>query len=117
MSPSSSLSKCAAEPAFEVGRSVASPRAKTFGFARRLERVRVGRDEAERVAEAGRAVDEGCAAVERNGDEQVEGELAAVVGDEPAAGAVDLAGAELDLDLDLLLVEQMRQVLRRRSAW
>ena len=52
-SPSTSPSKCVTEPAFEVGRSVASPSAKTFGFDRRLQRVRVGGDEAERVAEPG----------------------------------------------------------------
>ena len=49
---STSASKCVTEPAFEVGRSVASPSANTFGFAVRLQRALVGRDEAERVAEA-----------------------------------------------------------------
>ena len=37
----------------------------------------------------------GGAAVQRDRDEQVEGDLAPVVADEPAAGAVDLAGVEL----------------------
>ena len=45
----------------------------------RLERVRVGRNEAERVAEPGRALDVRGAAVQRHGDEQVEVELAPVV--------------------------------------
>ena len=76
-----------------------------------LQRALVGRDEAERVAEAGRALDVGGAAVQRDGDEQVEVELAAVVGAELAADAVDLAGVELGHQLDLLLGEQARQVL------
>ena len=50
-SVSVSASKCVTEPAFDVGRSVASPIAKTFGRPR-LQRVRVGGDEARRVAEA-----------------------------------------------------------------
>ena len=78
-SASTSPSKCVTEPAFEVGRSVASPSAKTFGRAVGLQRVLVGRDEAERVAEPGRALDVRRAAVQRDGDEQVEVELAPVV--------------------------------------
>ena len=105
------------EPAFEVGRSVASPSANTFGFAGRLQRALVGGDEAERVAEPGRALDVGGAAVQRDRDEQVEVELAAVVGGELAADAVDLAGAELGHELDLLLGEQAGRGARRRSAW
>ena len=104
------------DPAFEVGRSVASPSAKTFGFGGRLQRVLVGRDEAECVAEAGRALDVRSAAVQGNGDEQVEVELAPVVGDELAADAVDLAGVELGHELDLLLAEQPGELLARRPA-
>ena len=58
----------------------------------------------------------GGAAVQRDRDEQVEVELAAVVGAERAADPVDLAGVELGHQLDLLLGKQARQVLRRRSA-
>ena len=83
---------------------------------RRLQRALVGGDEAERVAEPGRALDVGGAAVQRDRDEQVEVELAAVVGGELAADAVDLAGVELGHELDLLLGEQARRGARRRSA-
>ena len=78
---------------------------------RRLERALVGGDEAERVAETGRALDERGAAVERHRHEQVEVELAAVVGDEPPAIRVDLARVELGHELDPLLGEQPGQVL------
>ena len=44
-------------------------------------------------------------------DEQVEVQLAAVVGGERAADAVDLAGVELGHELDLLFSEQAGQVL------
>ena len=44
--------------------------------------------------------------MQRDGDEQVEVELAPVVGAERAADAVDLAGVELGHELDLLLGEQ-----------
>ena len=110
-SVSTSPSKWVTEPAFEVGRSVASPSANTFGFASGLQRGLVGRDEPERVSEPGRALDVGGAAVKRDGHEQIEGDLAAVVGDEPAADSVDLAGVELGHELDLLLAEQMGEVL------
>ena len=109
-SSSTSPSKWVTEPAFEVGRSVASPSANTFGVGA-SGACAVGRDEAERVAEAGRALDIGGAAVQRDGDEQVEVELAPVVGVELAADAVDLAGVELGHELDLLLASRTRQVL------
>ena len=48
--------------------------------------------------------------MERNRDEQVEVELAAVVGGERAADAVDLAGVEFGHQLDLLLGEQASQM-------
>jgi hypothetical protein len=52
----------------------------------------VGGHEAERVAEPRRALDVSGAAVQGDGDVQVEVELAAVVGAELAADPVDLAG-------------------------
>ena len=99
------------EPAFEVGQVGRVAEREHVRLRRRLQCVLVGGDEAERVAEPGRALDVGGAAVQRDGDEQVEVELAAVVGDELAADAVDLAGAELGHELDLLLAEQVGQVL------
>ena len=75
-SASISPSKWVTEPAFEVGRLVASPMREDVRRGRGLQRVRVGRDEAELVAEPGRAVDVRGAAVQRDGDEQVEGDLA-----------------------------------------
>ena len=51
--------------------------------------------------------------MQRHGHEQVEVELAAVVGDQLAAIRVDLAGVELGDELDRLLVEQAGQVLGR----
>ena len=50
--------------------------------------------------------------MQRDRDEQVEVELAAVVGGELAADAVDLARAELGHQLDLFLAEQVGQMLR-----
>ena len=49
--------------------------------------------------------------MQRDRDEQVEVELAPVVGGELAADAVDLAGVELGHELDLLLGEQAGQML------
>ena len=49
--------------------------------------------------------------MQRNRDEQVELELAFVVGDELAADPVDLPGAELRYQLDLLFLEEEREVL------
>ena len=49
--------------------------------------------------------------MQRDGDEQVEVEHAAVVGGERAPDAVDLAGVELGDELDLLLGQQAGQVL------
>ena len=51
--------------------------------------------------------------MERDRDEQVEVELSAVVGDELAADAVDLAGVELGDQLHLLLGEQPGKSLGR----
>ena len=84
LSVSVSASKCVTEPAFEVGRLVASPIANTFGGRLRLQRVRVGRDEARVVAEARRAIDERGAGVQRDRHEQVERLLALVVAAEHA---------------------------------
>src|SRR5579872_462641 len=66
-----------------------------------LQRVRVGGDEAERIAQACRPLDERGAAVQRHGDEEVVGELAAVVRRDRSIR--DLAGCVLDLQLDVLL--------------
>ena len=52
--------------------------------------------------------------MERNGDEQVEVELAAVVRDELAADSVHLARVELGHELDLLLGQEPREVVRAR---
>ena len=49
--------------------------------------------------------------MQRHGHEQVELERPAVERGQDAAGAVDLARAELGHELDLLLVEQEGQVL------
>ncbi len=75
-----------------------------------LQGVLVGRDEAERVAEAWRAADVGLAAVHGHRHGQVEADLAAVEGDEPAAVGVDLAGVELGDQLDALVVEHAAQL-------
>jgi hypothetical protein len=50
--------------------------------------------------------------VQRDGDEQVEIQLASVVRRELATDAIDLAAVELGHQLDLLLGQQARQVLR-----
>ena len=55
--------------------------------------------------------------MERDDDGQVEGDLAAVVGDEATAGAVDLAGVELGDQLDALLGQHARQAGWTRPAW
>ena len=57
------------------------------------------------------------AAVQRDDDGEVERDLAPVVADEPAAGAVDLTGVELGDQLDAALGEHPAELLRRRSAW
>ena len=101
-----SPSKWATEPALDAGMSAASPITNTFG--RTLDcRVcwSVGH-EAELVAQAGRALDVGLAAVQRDHDRQVERDLAAVEGDQPPARAVDLAGVELGDEADALVLEQ-----------
>ena len=64
--------------------SEASPTAKMLACAVRLEGVLVDRHVVELVAEAG-ARDEVGAHVERDGDQQVEGDLALVVGHEAFA--------------------------------
>ena len=83
----------------------------------RLQGVLVGGHEVELVAEPGRAADVGGAAVQRDDDGEVEGDLAAVVADQAAAGAVDLAGVELGDQLDAPLGEHPAEVLGRRPAW
>ena len=99
------------EPAFEVGQVGGVAEREHVRLRGRLQRVLVGRDEAERVAEAGRALDVGGAAVQRDGRRAGRRGARAVVGDELAADAVDLAGAELGHELDLLLGEQVGEVL------
>ena len=72
---------------------------------------RVGRDEAEVVAEPGRPLDVRRTAVQRDRDEEVERHLALVVADQPAALAVDLACVELRDELDVLLAQEPREVV------
>jgi hypothetical protein len=48
--------------------------------------------------------------VQRDADEQVEGDLALVVADQPAVLAVDLSGGELGLQGDPLLGEQVGEM-------
>ena len=79
-----------------------------------LERVRIGDDEVEGVAQPGRVGDVGGAAVDRDDDGEIEGDLPAVVADEPPTAAVDLAGVELGDQLDAPLLEHPAQRLRRR---
>ncbi len=79
----------------------------------RLQGARVSADEAEVVAEAGRALDVRRAAVERHRDEQVEGHLAVVVAHEPSAGAVHLARRELRDEPDALGGQKAGQLLGR----
>ena len=110
-SVSTSASKWVTEPAFEVGTSVASPSANTFGFAGDCRvRLSVGTKPSASPSPGERST-KAAPPWSGNGDEQVEVELAAVVGDELAADAVDLAGVELGHQLDLLLLEQAGQVL------
>ena len=71
----------------------------------------------ELVAQPRRAADVGGAAVQRDDHREVERDLAAVVADQPPAGAVDLAGVELGDELDALLGEHPAEVLRPRRAW
>ena len=78
----------------------------------RLQRVLVGRHEVELVAETRRAADVRGAAVQRDDDGEIERDLAAVVADEPAAGAVDLAGVELGDELDALARRASRRAAR-----
>ena len=109
-STSVSPSKCVTEPAFEVGRLVASPIAKTFGAA--LD-CRVCGSVGTKPSSSPRPGERPTyAAPPWSGtDEQVERDLALVVADQPAAGAVDLAGVELGDQLDALLVEQPAELL------
>ena len=72
LATSVSPSKWVTEPALDVGRLVASPIAKTFGAAVACSVCGSVGDEAELVAEPGRALDERGAAVQRDRDEQVE---------------------------------------------
>ena len=91
---------------------------KTLGVGLGLQGVLVGGHEVELVAEARRAADVGGAAVQRDDDGEVEGDLALVVGDEPAAGAVDLAGVELGDQLDAACSASMPpERAGRRPAW
>ena len=116
-SVSTSASKWVTDPALEVGRLVASPIANTFGGDLRLERVRIGGNESELVAQTAGALDERRPSVERNGDQQVERHLPLVVADQASAVGVDLPGCELGDQLDPLLIEQPGQVVERRPAW
>jgi hypothetical protein len=71
------------------------------------------RDETELVAEAGRTVDVGGAAVQRHEHGQVEGHHALVVGDQAAPGArrtLDGPGAELGHQVDALGGQQASQL-------
>jgi hypothetical protein len=69
----------------------------------RLQRVPVGWDEPECICEPRRALEICGATVERNRDEEVEVEFAAVIRLELAADSVDLAGVEVGDELDLLV--------------
>ncbi len=97
--------KWTTEPAFEDGRFVASPMTKMFSCVLRPQRLGVGRDEAQLVAEAG-ALDDLGAHVRRDGDEEIVGDLAPVVADDLAGRGVDALRAEIGDDADLALVEQ-----------
>jgi hypothetical protein len=112
LSMSTSLWKCATEPAFDVGRSVASPSTNMLAKARALQRVAVGGHEGQLVAEAG-APDEVGASVRRDGDEQVEADLAAVVAGQRAEGAVDGGRVEVGDHLDAAPGQQIAQRLGR----
>ena len=80
-----------------------------------LQRVLVGRDEVRaRRRDPGERPTYVGAAVQRDDDGEVERHLAPVVADEPAAGAVDLAGVELGDQLDALLGEHPAE--RARTA-
>jgi hypothetical protein len=80
-STSTSPSKCVTEPAFDAGTSAASPIDEDVRRDRRLQGGVVGGDEPEFVAEAGRVLDVGGAAVQRDHDGEVEVDLAAVEAD------------------------------------
>ena len=117
LSTSVSPSKCVTEPALEAGTLAASPMTKTLGASLGLQRVLVGGDEVQLVTQARRPADVRSAAVQGYDDGQVEVDLAAVVGDQPAAGAVDLTGVELGHQLDALFGQHAAQLRRRRPAW
>ena len=106
-----SPSKWVTEPALDVGRSAASPMTKMLGRALDWSVCGSAGTNPELVAQSRRPVDVGSAAVQRDDDRQVEGDLALVKRDQPAAFAVDLAGVELRDELDPLVLQQTGELL------
>ena len=77
----------------------------------RLQRVAIGGDEPERIAEARRARDIFSTAMRRYRYEQVEGDLALIPAVQRATLAVYAAGGELGLDVDVPVREQRPEPL------
>ena len=109
LAANTSTAKWATEPAFEAGMSLASPSAKMFGYALDSS-VLVHRHEVELVAQAGTGHVIG-AHVEGHGHEQVERNLALVVGHQ--AGAVDALHQEVGLHGDPAIVQHGGEPGRR----
>ena len=114
-SATTGASKCAVEPAFESGRSVASPRAKTFGRPPTWRVCRsVGSQPPGRRGEAG--VDEELLAlVRRHEDQQVVRQLLALEALDDLALRVDRLDVEERVELDALLLEDRGGHLATRS--
>ena len=100
------------EPAFDAGTLAASPITKMFGAALDCSVCSsVGTKSSSSPSPGERPT---YAAPPWSGIDhgEVERDLAAVVADEPPAGAVDLAGVELGDELDAPLVEHPAELLR-----
>ena len=108
-----SPSKWVTDPAFEAGRLAASPMAKMFGATSDCSVCGSVATKSRASPSPGESADVGGAAVHRDDDGQVEGDLALVVADEPSAVAVDLAGVELGDQLDAALLEHPAERRRR----
>ena len=111
-SATTGASKWAVEPAFESGRSVASPRAKTFAPAADPERVPVGREPAARRRGEPGVDQELLALVGRDEDQEVVGELLALEAQDDLAVRVDRLDVEERVELDPLLGEDRRRHVR-----
>src|SRR5579875_2529494 len=109
LSSKSSTEKWATEPALEVGMSEASPMAKMLSCLGQ-QGVPVDGHEVEVVAEP-RTGDVVGAHIERDRDQQVEGDLPLVEGHERLVGGVDPLRSEVALDSDLAFLEDGAQVL------